>query len=439
MSGNDRVRFCSHCVKNVNDLSTMTRKEATRFVRSSDGNICIRYRVDPVTRRPMFAEQLLQITRRAPAIAAGVVTASISLSTAGYAQTSDPPPSTSTTTVAVFKDRVIPSDPGTTGSGRITGTVTDPAGAVIPAAKVTLLDGQGAVVLSTTSNEIGVYSFDSIGFGTYRVRIESPGFMVNERDVSVGERSDAQVDTQLGIEITATVEVKADATLSVGLVNGGAIVVVEYTSELARAVADQDKGLVRELISKGVEVNAKESSYNKITPMFLAVESGDVEIVQMLLDAGAKVNVRSTSKETPLMRLDSDGTRPLVELLIRNGARVNVADKDGNTPLILAAENSTDDAIAALIEAGADVNSANNDGETALMKAADRDDIQSVRALLFTGANVNAKDKDGENAWDKTTNDEVEALLVSFGSEVHDVPPDQSPTPTPVPEPTPPI
>jgi hypothetical protein len=72
-----------------------------------------------------------------------------------------------------------------------------------------------------------------------------------------------------------------------------------------------------------------------------------------------------------------------------------------------------------------------------LIKAADRGDIQSVRALLFAGASVNAKDKDGENAWDKTSDPEIEALLVSFGSEVHEVTPRESPTPTP--EPTPPI
>src|SRR4051812_30007092 len=90
MAGNDRVRFCSHCSKNVNNLSEMTRKEALRFVRSSEGRICVRYIPDPITRRPMFAEQLLQIARRAPGLAAGVMTASMSISTATYAQEAAP-------------------------------------------------------------------------------------------------------------------------------------------------------------------------------------------------------------------------------------------------------------------------------------------------------------------------------------------------------------
>ena len=86
MQGTDKIRLCSHCVKHVNNLSEMTRKEATKLVRASNGIICIRYIANPVTKRPMFAEQLLQITRRRPGIAAGVMSASLSLSTFAHAQ-----------------------------------------------------------------------------------------------------------------------------------------------------------------------------------------------------------------------------------------------------------------------------------------------------------------------------------------------------------------
>src|SRR5437762_6602409 len=81
MHGNDRVRFCDHCAKDVNNISEMTRKQAMRLVRAAGGNLCVRYIHDPVTKRPLFAEQLLQITRRTPGLAAGVMTASVSLST----------------------------------------------------------------------------------------------------------------------------------------------------------------------------------------------------------------------------------------------------------------------------------------------------------------------------------------------------------------------
>ncbi|MFL6373610.1 MAG: ankyrin repeat domain-containing protein [Pyrinomonadaceae bacterium] len=435
MTGNERVRFCSHCAKSVNDLSTMTRKEATRFVRASGGQICIRYIVDPVTRRPVFAGQLLQITRRAPALATGVVTASMAISTAGYAQSSDPTPANAPA-VNVFKDRVIPVSKPAEGTGRITGTVTDPNGAVVPGTKVSIVNSEGLILKTTTSNDVGNYDFVDVAAGTYTLRFESPGFRVNERRELTLSNAQIQADAQLDIGIAVTVDVVMELSSMTSTV-GVMAMVVEYKSPLSQAVADEDKSLIRDAIAKGADPNARETSDSKITPMFLAVETGDPEIVQMLLDAGAKVNIRSTSKETPLMRLDSDGTRSLVELLIRNGAKVNVADEDGNTPLIHAAENSTSDAIAALIEAGADVNAANSDGETALIKAADRGDIQTVRALLFAGARVNDRDKDGDNAWDKTSDHEIESLLVSFGSEIRE--PDPADAPPPTPEPTPPM
>src|SRR4051794_32521975 len=86
MTGNDRVRFCSHCAKDVNNISEMTPKQAVRLARASGGNICIRYKYDPVTKAPIFADRLHQISRRAPALASGAMAASLAFSTAAYAQ-----------------------------------------------------------------------------------------------------------------------------------------------------------------------------------------------------------------------------------------------------------------------------------------------------------------------------------------------------------------
>jgi uncharacterized protein (DUF342 family) len=85
MSGNERVRFCSHCDLHVNNISALTRKQAMRMVRESKGRICVRYVVNPVDNKPVFAGKLYQITRRA-GIAAGVLGASLSLSALTYAQ-----------------------------------------------------------------------------------------------------------------------------------------------------------------------------------------------------------------------------------------------------------------------------------------------------------------------------------------------------------------
>src|SRR4051812_9875288 len=80
MQGDQKIRFCSHCSKSVNNLTAISRKEALRLVRSAGGDVCIRYIPDPTTGRPLFAEQFVRPTRQRPGFLAGVMSASLTLS-----------------------------------------------------------------------------------------------------------------------------------------------------------------------------------------------------------------------------------------------------------------------------------------------------------------------------------------------------------------------
>ncbi|MFN0141141.1 MAG: ankyrin repeat domain-containing protein [Pyrinomonadaceae bacterium] len=429
MAGSDRVRFCSHCSKHVNDLSTMTRKEAARFVRRSGGDICIRYIADPVTRQPLFANQLLQITRRASGIAAGVVSASMSLSTVSYAQGGMAPAAIEMSVVRAEGKSCDDNPNGKAKSaGKIKGTVVDPVGAVIPNASITLFSGNRTI--TTSSDADGSYKFENLSPGTYRIEIASPGFVTNTRELAISDRSDTPADSVLEVGgFEEFVEVKLDVDVEVSIA-GGAISVVEYTSALSRAIADDDVDLVRELLVKGANVNAKEESYSKITPLFVAVEQGNVEIVRLLLYFGAKVNARDNEKQTPLMRLDDDATPELVELLMQYRAKVDAVDNEGNTPLILAATRANPEVIKSLIDGGADVNAFNKEGKTPLMSAADGDNIEGVRMLLVSGANARAKDNDGDDAWEYAYDDDIKALLVSYGATPRHDPDEETPPST---------
>ncbi len=126
------------------------------------------------------------------------------------------------------------------------------------------------------------------------------------------------------------------------------------------------------------------------------------------------------------MRLDGDATPELVERLVRYGVKVNLTDNEGNTAIIIAAGIASPEVIKALIDAGADVRLGNKKDQTALMNAASNDDLEGVRLLIQAGADVNAKNKDGESAWDQTSNEEVKALLISFGASTHETEDNQS-------------
>jgi hypothetical protein len=98
------------------------------------------------------------------------------------------------------------------GNGRLSGTVTDPAGAAVPGASVRLLDENNGVVAQTTTESSGQYAFSGVSAGSYRVVIERQGFqknLISGLNVTPGEN---QFNTQLRLGSNAqTVEVSATA------------------------------------------------------------------------------------------------------------------------------------------------------------------------------------------------------------------------------------
>src|SRR5881275_1539916 len=58
----------------------------------------------------------------------------------------------------------------------VQGTVTDPSGAAISGAAITLTNVNTGVVTRATTNDSGLYRLDYVDPGTYVLNIESPGF-----------------------------------------------------------------------------------------------------------------------------------------------------------------------------------------------------------------------------------------------------------------------
>jgi hypothetical protein len=60
--------------------------------------------------------------------------------------------------------------------GRLRGTVTDPAGAVVAGANVVLKSAAGGTVAATSTNSSGMYSFSHVAAGNYQLELQSAGF-----------------------------------------------------------------------------------------------------------------------------------------------------------------------------------------------------------------------------------------------------------------------
>src|SRR5271156_1319665 len=71
------------------------------------------------------------------------------------------------------------------GSGTITGTVTDPTGAVVPNATVTINNPVSQYARTATTDAAGQFRFPNIPFNPYHLTVSATGFSSVARDVDV--------------------------------------------------------------------------------------------------------------------------------------------------------------------------------------------------------------------------------------------------------------
>jgi len=406
MIGNDRVRFCEHCQLHVTNVSCMTRQEATRLVARSEGRLCVRF-----VRRPngkvitkQMPQKLHQIGRQVSRFAAGAFTASLTLSSAA-AQSRTGIPQESTDVVRTLGQEQTKRDAvGTT----VSGTIKDPNDAVIPGAIVTLIDTDTNAERQATSSNEGEYSFENVARGSYKIRITSPGFQTSEI-----------TDIQLEANTTR----RFDATLQVGAVTMGVMVMLEPEEPLVKAVLKEDGEAVAQLAFASADVNVRDKN-TKTTALEEAVETGNLEIVRILLRAGANVNTRNEVGLTPLMFIRDNATPQLIRELISAGGYINARDESGGTSLMAAAAESKYEVVKELIDAGASVGSKNANGGTALIFAAGNGDSRIAKLLIDLGEDVNARDNDGNTPLMFAAEEgeaETVKFLLSFNAEVNAV------------------
>lgn len=408
MIGNEQVRFCRHCNLSVHDLSAMTRREAMRLVIKSKGNLCARY-----TRRPdgkvqttdLVLHQIHAVKRRASRLAAGAFTAALSLS-ASVAAAAPAPASSHTTDGAsaaylVKQGRIkIYRVPG----AALSGIIRDPNGAIIAGATVTLTDEASAFQQMTTSDDEGVYFFQSVGDGSYTLRIEAAGFASKEiANLDLRAEGEENLDQQLEI---------AGETVTVG---GASISTPD--EPLLAAVLTEDVDEVRRLLATGADVNVVDKEIDS-TALAQAVQRDKRELVKILLDAGADVNEKNDAGLTALMYVADDTSIEVVEDLIAAGAKIEIKDDEGKNALHHAASYASVEALQALIKAGASVDARDESGRTALMIAAQEGNEDNVAALLKAGATVNLRDEDDKTAFGlakENDNGEVVDMLAAYG------------------------
>jgi Carboxypeptidase regulatory-like domain len=96
------------------------------------------------------------------------------------------------------------------GNGNIVGSVTDPSGAVVSGAKITVTEKSKGISLARTSDSKGAFTSGALIPGNYTVRVEAPGFKTSEVPVVVQVDNTAAANIKLEVGQTSqVVEVEA--------------------------------------------------------------------------------------------------------------------------------------------------------------------------------------------------------------------------------------
>ena len=164
--------------------------------------------------------------------------------------------------------------------------------------------------------------------------------------------------------------------------------------ELVLAARGSDADVVRVLLERGADANAKQA--DGATALHWAAHRNDLAIARMLLDDGARVNQANDFGATPLWLAAVNGSAPMANLLLHHGADPNLALHFGETPLMTASRSGAVDVVRDLLARDATVDAKEaQHGQTALMWAAAEGHIDVMRALLDARASPAAASKSG--------------------------------------------
>ncbi|XP_057689134.1 B-cell lymphoma 3 protein homolog [Corythoichthys intestinalis] len=190
------------------------------------------------------------------------------------------------------------------------------------------------------------------------------------------------------------------------------------------AVITQQISIVEALLRAGSDPSALDR--NGQTALHLCCEYNHPECLSAVLSLPSSavcLDMKNFQGLSPLHLAVLHAHINLVSMLLGAGADINTMDiKSGQSPLILAVESNNAEMVHFLIESGCDVNRPSYSGNTALHSACARGQADLVRALLKNGADSSVKNYHNDTPVMLAKNKKIADILRGKGSKPMRVP-----------------
>ncbi|KAI1485550.1 hypothetical protein F5X96DRAFT_659519 [Biscogniauxia mediterranea] len=172
----------------------------------------------------------------------------------------------------------------------------------------------------------------------------------------------------------------------------------EYGNALTAAAYDGTMNIIQLLLNAGADVNAPEG-----WALQSAAAEGHYEVVQELLKRNADVNALTENDHFPagtaLQGACEAGKATIVSLLLEHNANPNLGRGTDAPPVIAAAMRAEEEILSMLVKAKADLDVFGGwDMSSPLINAAAYMPQSSLQLLLDAGADINLPDNDGDTA-----------------------------------------
>jgi ankyrin repeat protein len=138
------------------------------------------------------------------------------------------------------------------------------------------------------------------------------------------------------------------------------------SSALDEVDTDDGYNTIKYLIQKGANVNAHEFNGNvSATLLQCAIKRGRIDVIQLLVDHGANLEMEGGKNVSPLQSAIESGSRTVVEYLLKRGAKTDHGTSDGYAPLAYATTCGWVQDVKLLLKYGADKSAKGSNGKTA--------------------------------------------------------------------------